>query len=173
MQLTLGPLLYYWPRARLGTFHDAIAAAPVDRVYLGEAVCSRRHEYRTADWLDQSASAIEASLPDWMIMPRSNSSTETARRGSMNIREPSARQARSDTGTGCDGVIVGRGCLGRPWLFRDLSDVFAGREPQNPPTLGEVRDVLVERGARREAICGGAIGRPAGSEGLASNALIH
>jgi nifR3 family TIM-barrel protein len=46
--------------------------------------------------------------------------------------------------TRCDGVIVGRGCLGRPWLFRDLSDVFAGREPQNPPTLGEVRDVLLE-----------------------------
>ena len=46
--------------------------------------------------------------------------------------------------TGCDGVIVGRGCLGRPWLFRDLSDVFAGREPQNPPNLGQVRDVLIE-----------------------------
>src|SRR5207244_2770468 len=29
--------------------------------------------------------------------------------------------------TGCDGVIVGRGCLGRPWLFRDLADVFDGR----------------------------------------------
>jgi nifR3 family TIM-barrel protein len=40
--------------------------------------------------------------------------------------------------TGCDGVVVGRGCLGRPWLFRDLAAVFAGREPENPPTLGEV-----------------------------------
>ena len=28
--------------------------------------------------------------------------------------------------TGCDGVVVGRGCLGRPWLFRDLVDAFAG-----------------------------------------------
>lgn len=45
--------------------------------------------------------------------------------------------------TGCDGVIVGRGCLGRPWLFRDLADVFAGREPQNPPNLGEVLDVML------------------------------
>ena len=52
MQLTLGPVLYYWPKARLDAFHEALAAAPVDRVYLGEAVCSRRHEYRTADWLD-------------------------------------------------------------------------------------------------------------------------
>ena len=46
--------------------------------------------------------------------------------------------------TGCDGVVVGRGCLGRPWLFRDLADVFAGREPQDPPALGEIRDVMLE-----------------------------
>ena len=46
--------------------------------------------------------------------------------------------------TGCDGVVVGRGCLGRPWLFRDLADVFEGREPQNPPTLGEVADIMLE-----------------------------
>jgi nifR3 family TIM-barrel protein len=46
--------------------------------------------------------------------------------------------------TGCDGVIVGRGCLGRPWLFRDLADVFAGREPRNPPDFGGVVDVMLE-----------------------------
>jgi nifR3 family TIM-barrel protein len=46
--------------------------------------------------------------------------------------------------TGCDGVIVGRGCLGRPWLFRDLADVFAGRAPQNPPDFGGVIDVMWE-----------------------------
>jgi nifR3 family TIM-barrel protein len=44
--------------------------------------------------------------------------------------------------TGCDGVVVGRGCLGRPWLFRDLALAFAGREPPAPPLLGEVRGVL-------------------------------
>ncbi len=46
--------------------------------------------------------------------------------------------------TGCDGVVVGRGCLGRPWLFRELSDVFAGKEPVDPPSLGEVADVMLE-----------------------------
>ena len=44
--------------------------------------------------------------------------------------------------TGCDGVIVGRGCLGRPWLFRDLADVFAGRQPENPPRFGEVAESM-------------------------------
>jgi nifR3 family TIM-barrel protein len=46
--------------------------------------------------------------------------------------------------TGCDGVVVGRGCLGRPWLFRDLADVFDGRETQDPPDLGGVVDVMLE-----------------------------
>jgi nifR3 family TIM-barrel protein len=46
--------------------------------------------------------------------------------------------------TGADGVIVGRGCLGRPWLFRDLADVFAGREPENPPNLGAIVEIMLE-----------------------------
>ncbi len=46
--------------------------------------------------------------------------------------------------TGCAGVIVGRGCLGRPWLFRDLADVFDGRAPENPPTWGEILPVVLE-----------------------------
>ncbi len=46
--------------------------------------------------------------------------------------------------TGCHGVVVGRGCLGRPWLFRDLADVFAGREPSDPPPLGEIAETMRE-----------------------------
>ena len=45
--------------------------------------------------------------------------------------------------TGCDGVAVGRGCLGRPWLFRELADVFAGRKPQPPPDFGDVADIMI------------------------------
>ena len=40
--------------------------------------------------------------------------------------------------TGCDGVVVGRGCLGRPWLFGDLEAAFAGRPLPAAPTLGQV-----------------------------------
>ncbi|HEB91683.1 MAG TPA: tRNA dihydrouridine synthase DusB [Deltaproteobacteria bacterium] len=46
--------------------------------------------------------------------------------------------------TGCDGVVVGRGCLGRPWLFRDLAAVFAGREPDDPPRFGPVMETMRE-----------------------------
>ncbi len=44
--------------------------------------------------------------------------------------------------TGADGVVVGRGCLGRPWLFADLEAAFAGRPTRKLPTLGEVAGVL-------------------------------
>ncbi|MEU8131374.1 tRNA dihydrouridine synthase DusB [Micromonospora sp. NPDC049049] len=40
--------------------------------------------------------------------------------------------------TGVDGVVIGRGCLGRPWLFADLEAAFNGRPERRLPTLGEV-----------------------------------
>ena len=52
MKLSLGPLLYYWSREATFNFYEAIGSTAVDVVYLGEAVCSRRHELRLSDWLD-------------------------------------------------------------------------------------------------------------------------
>jgi collagenase-like PrtC family protease len=52
MKLSLGPLLYYWSREATLNFYEAISHTPVDIVYLGETVCSRRHELRLSDWLD-------------------------------------------------------------------------------------------------------------------------
>ena len=49
--------------------------------------------------------------------------------------------------TGCDGVVVGRGCLGRPWLFGDLEAAFAGRPLPQAPTLGQVAATM-----RRHAV---------------------
>jgi nifR3 family TIM-barrel protein len=40
--------------------------------------------------------------------------------------------------TGADGVVVGRGCLGRPWLFGDLAAAFAGSDERHRPNLGQV-----------------------------------
>ncbi len=55
LKIALGPLLYYWQRDTVFSFYDAVAASPVDVVYLGETVCSRRRELRLADWLEIAA----------------------------------------------------------------------------------------------------------------------
>jgi len=48
--------------------------------------------------------------------------------------------------TGCDGVVIGRGCLGRPWLFAELSAAFNGVDAPVPPTLGEVAAIARRHG---------------------------
>ena len=48
--------------------------------------------------------------------------------------------------TGCAGVVVGRGCLGRPWLFADLVSAFKGEASPAQPTLFEVRQVMMRHG---------------------------
>jgi tRNA-dihydrouridine synthase len=90
--------------------------------------------------------------------------------------------------TGAAGVVVGRGCLGRPWLFRDLAAAFAPSGPSAPvlPSLGDVRDVMrrhaellsehmgEERGCKefRKHVAWYLKGFPAGGELRRSLALI-
>jgi tRNA-dihydrouridine synthase B len=44
--------------------------------------------------------------------------------------------------TGADGIMIGRAAQGRPWIFREIADVLAGRPPQ-PPAIAEVRDIML------------------------------
>ena len=52
LKLALGPVLTYWPRATMFEFYQQVAESPADIVYIGETVCSRRHELKLSDWLD-------------------------------------------------------------------------------------------------------------------------
>ena len=45
--------------------------------------------------------------------------------------------------TGCDGVSIGRGCQGRPWLFADIKNAFAGSDERVNPDLGQVCDIIL------------------------------
>lgn len=51
-RLSLGPLQYFWPRERTLAFYREAESWPVEVVYVGETVCSKRRELRTADWFD-------------------------------------------------------------------------------------------------------------------------
>ena len=51
MRLTLGPLQYFWPRERVLAFYREAADWPLDVIYLGENVCSKRRELATRDWI--------------------------------------------------------------------------------------------------------------------------
>ena len=60
MKLSLGPLQYFWPRERTLAFYREAARWPVDVIYLGETVCSKRRELSTRDWIDLAAELAES-----------------------------------------------------------------------------------------------------------------
>jgi len=62
MRLTLGPLQYFWPRDRILAFYREVADWPVDVVYLGETVCSKRRELRGGDWLALAEDLAQAGF---------------------------------------------------------------------------------------------------------------
>jgi len=85
----------------------------------------------TADW--EQIAALKAHVTDVPVL------------GNGDIFD--ARDALSMmAATGCDGVVIGRGCLGRPWLFAELSAAFTGESPATPPTLGEVAQIIRRHG---------------------------
>ncbi|KAA3622017.1 MAG: U32 family peptidase [Proteobacteria bacterium] len=59
-RLSLGPILYYWPRAKILDFYAAMAESAVDTVYLGETVCAKRRALGFDDWLEVGAALAAA-----------------------------------------------------------------------------------------------------------------
>jgi collagenase-like PrtC family protease len=89
LKLALGPIQYYWPRDTVFAFYEAMAAAPIDIVYLGEAVCSRRHEIRLADWLalaERLEQAGKQVVLSTQVLIESGSDVSTLRRIAGNGR---------------------------------------------------------------------------------------
>ncbi len=121
---------------RLGVSDDRLTFLEAGRVGEGEGCAAVALHARTAAALYSGAARWEAigELKQLVRIP-------VLGNGDVWEAEDALRMMRS---TGCDGVVVGRGCLGRPWLFRELSAVFAGRRPEDPPRLGEVAKVMLE-----------------------------
>ncbi len=83
MNLSLGPLLYYWSRDDVLAFYEEAQQWPVERVYLGESVCSRRHLLRLPDWLalgEQLAAAGKEVVLSTQTLIESESDLKTLRK---------------------------------------------------------------------------------------------
>jgi nifR3 family TIM-barrel protein len=89
----------------------------------------------------RTAAQHYSGVADWDAIAALKQSVTIPVLGNGDIWE-AADALRMVSQTGVDGVVIGRGCLGRPWLFRDLAAAFRGEKTTALPTLGEVAAVM-------------------------------
>jgi len=118
-------------KMRKGIDSDHLTYLEAGRIAEGAGVASIALHARTA-------AEFYSGTADWSAIEKlKNAITSVPVLGNGDIW--SAEDAlRMVDETGCDGVVVGRGCLGRPWLFGDLAAAFRGESLKAQPTLGEV-----------------------------------
>ena len=132
MKIALGPLQYYWPRVATLQFYESVREWPLDIVYLGETVCSRRHELRLPDWLevaDMLADAGKEVVLSTQVLLESGVELNTMRKVADN-----GRHAVEANDMGAVRCMAGRPFVGGPYL-----NIYS------KPAL----DVLAEAGSMR------------------------
>ena len=120
---------------RKGLTDDLLTFITTGRVAAEEGVAAialhartaEQHYAGTADW--NAIGELKAAVPEIPVL------------GNGDIWEAADAVAMMQA-TGCDGVVVGRGCLGRPWLFADLVEALNGRPVAPSPALGTVCDIM-------------------------------
>jgi nifR3 family TIM-barrel protein len=120
---------------RKGLFDSLLTYIETGRIAVDEGVAAialhartaEQHYAGVADW--NAIGELKVAVPEIPVL------------GNGDIWEASDAVAMMAE-TGCDGVVIGRGCLGRPWLFRDLVDVLNGRPAAPSPSLGEACAVM-------------------------------
>ncbi|WP_129309285.1 tRNA dihydrouridine synthase DusB [Streptomyces sp. L2] len=127
-------------KMRKGIDDDHLTYLDAGRIAVEEGVTAialhgrtaAQHYGGTADW--EAIARLREHVPEIPVL--GNGDIWSAQDALRMVRE-----------TGVDGVVVGRGCLGRPWLFADLVAAFEGRTEFTRPTLAEVAGVMVRHAA--------------------------
>jgi nifR3 family TIM-barrel protein len=123
-------------KLRMGVDADHLTYLESGRTAEGEGVAAVTLHARTAEQL-------YSGVADWAAIRRLKEAVTTIPvLGNGDLWEASDALAMM-AATGCDGVVVGRGCLGRPWLFRDLAAAFRGLPVPAPPALGEICSMML------------------------------
>ncbi|MGD0880728.1 MAG: tRNA dihydrouridine synthase DusB [Acidimicrobiales bacterium] len=131
-------------KLRIGVDADHITFLESGRIAESEGVAAVTLHARTAEQL-YSGSA------DWSaIASLKQTVTSIPVLGNGDLWEATDALAMMAS-TGCDGVVVGRGCLGRPWLFRDLAAVLQGKPVPTPPALGQICSMML---VHLDLLCG-------------------
>jgi nifR3 family TIM-barrel protein len=120
---------------RKGLFDSLLTYVETGRIAVDEGVVAialhartaEQHYAGLADW--DAIGELKAAVPEIPVL------------GNGDIWEAADAVAMMQA-TGCDGVVVGRGCLGRPWLFRDLVEALNGRAVPASPSLGDACKVM-------------------------------
>ncbi|MDQ8701067.1 tRNA dihydrouridine synthase DusB [Streptomyces sp. LHD-70] len=145
-------------KMRKGIDDDHITFLDAGRIAVDEGVTAialhgrtaAQHYGGTADW--DAIARLKEHVPEIPVLGN----------GDIWSADDALRMVRE---TGCDGVVVGRGCLGRPWLFADLVAAFEGRPDRLRPTLRVVADAMVRHASL--------LGEWYGNEGAARRATVE
>ncbi|MFF3063180.1 tRNA dihydrouridine synthase DusB [Oerskovia sp. NPDC057915] len=114
--------------------------------YLEAGLIAQREGVAAVALHARTAADYYSGTADWSAIARLKETvTEIPVLGNGDIwsAEDAVRMVRE---TGCDGVVVGRGCQGRPWLFADLAAAFSGSTERVTPGLREVAETIYRHG---------------------------
>ncbi len=137
-------------KMRMGIRDDLLTYETAGRVAQDEGASAVGLHARTA-------AQLYSGEADWSAIGRLVEVLDVPVLGNGDIWE-SFDALRMMRETGCAGVIVGRGCLGRPWLFGELAQAFAGREPDLPPKFGDIVKIMEDHAQRLIALFGEIVG---------------
>ncbi len=122
-------------KMRVGIDEDHVTFLDAGRIAEGEGAAAVALHARTA----AQAYSGQADWSRIAALKQAVTSIPVLGNGDIWSAEDAVEMVRA---TGCDGVVVGRGCLGRPWLFTDLAAAFAGSDLRVQPDLREVVQTL-------------------------------